>query len=241
MVDKPKPSFQETGEQHPYEKAEDRDLSAMFSSQHEGCVKMYQRHYALENYLSYGQCEFLPVRESLMDKAKVLYDDKLLCEENNLPSVKAESSQCPVTTEVLPQGWALRSTRKTTRFSDCQRQYLDGKFNVGQATGVKLDPVDVARDTCYERNQEGEKLFMVSEFLTEQQVHSYFSRRASKLRHSHSHDPESDQDEDSMAAEKEIAHENVRAVVLDEVGIRHSIVFDTFNLVTCTRQVNCDT
>ena len=72
-VDKQKPSFQETGEQHPDEKEEDRDLSAMFSCPHEGCVKMYQRHYALENHLLYGQCEFLPVRESLMDKAKVLY------------------------------------------------------------------------------------------------------------------------------------------------------------------------
>ena len=229
-VDKQKPSFQETGEQHPDEKEEDRDLSAMFSCPHEGCVKMYQRHYALENHLLYGQCEFLPVRESLMDKAKVLYHDKLLCEASNLPSVKAESSQCPVTTEVLPQGWALRSARKATRFSDSQRQYLDGKFNVGQATGVKLDPVDVVRDMRYARNQEGEKLFTVSEFLTEQQIQSYFSRRASKLRHSHSEDPESDQDEDIMAAEEEIAHENVRAVVLEEVGIRHPIVFDTFNL-----------
>ncbi|CAH3146260.1 unnamed protein product, partial [Porites lobata] len=229
-VDKQKPSFQETGEQHPDEKEEDRDLSAMFSCPHEGCVKMYQRHYALENHLLYGQCEFLPVRESLMDKAKVLYHDKLLREASNLPSVKAESSQCPVTTEVLPQGWALRSARKATRFSDSQRQYLDGKFNVGQATGVKLDPVDVARDMRYARNQEGEKLFTVSEFLTEQQIQSYFSRRASKLRHSHSEDPESDQDEDIMAAEEEIAHENVRAVVLEEVGIRHPIVFDTFNL-----------
>ena len=33
-----------------------------------------------------------------------------------------------------------------------------------------------------------------------------------------------------MAAEEEIAHENVRAVVLEEVGIRHPILFDTFNL-----------
>ena len=95
---------------------------------------------------------------------------------------------------------------------------------------MKLDPVDVARDMRYARNQEGEKLFTVSEFLTEQQIQSYFSRRASKLRHYHSEDPESDQDEDVMAAEEEIAHENVRAVVLEEVGIRHPIVFDTFNL-----------
>ena len=33
-----------------------------------------------------------------------------------------------------------------------------------------------------------------------------------------------------MATEEEIAHANVRAVVLKEVGIRHPIVFNTFNL-----------
>ncbi|PFX18467.1 hypothetical protein AWC38_SpisGene17166 [Stylophora pistillata] len=111
-----------------------------------------------------------------------------------------------------------------------QRQYLDAKFKVGQATGVKLYPVDVAREMRYARNQEGEELFIVTEFLTEQEIQSYFSRRASKLRYSHSDDPESDQDEGIMAAEKEITYENVRTVMLEEVGLRHPIVFDTFNL-----------
>ena len=33
-----------------------------------------------------------------------------------------------------------------------------------------------------------------------------------------------------MAAEEEFAHENKRTVVLDEVALRHPIVFDVFNL-----------
>ena len=33
-----------------------------------------------------------------------------------------------------------------------------------------------------------------------------------------------------MAAEEELAHENVCTVVLDEVALRHPIVFDVFNL-----------
>jgi len=44
----------------------------------------------------------LPVRENLMDKAKVLYLDKLVCETSALPFVKGVSHQCPTTTEVLP-------------------------------------------------------------------------------------------------------------------------------------------
>ena len=82
----------------------------------------------------------------------------------------------------------------------------------------------------YARKQQGAKQFTVDEFLTAQQIQSYFSRRASKLRHSHSDDPESEQDQDFMAAEEELALENVRTVVLDEVALKYPIVFDVFYL-----------
>ncbi|PFX34173.1 Protein patched-like 2 [Stylophora pistillata] len=126
--------------------------------------------------------------------------------------------------------FAVSTSTSFPAVRDSQRQYLDANFKAGQAKGVKIYPVDVARDILYARNQKGEKLFTVSEFLTEQETQSHFSRRASKLRHSPSDDPESDQDEDIMAAEEEIAHENVRSVVLKEVGFLHPIVFYTFNL-----------
>ena len=174
-----------------------------------------------------------------MDKAKVLYHDKLVCEASALPFVKGVSHQCPTTTEVLPQGWTLRSTKKSTRFSEAQQQYLESKFKVGQETGLKLDPVDVAHDMRYARNQQGAKMFTADEFLTAQQIQSYFSRRASKLWHSHSEDPESEQDEDIMAAEEQLTHENVRSIVPDEVPLRHPIVLTFSIYVTCMVQVNC--
>ena len=74
------------------------------------------------------------------------------------------------TTQVLPQGWALRSSKKSTRVSEAQRWYLESKFKVGQETGLKPDPMDVARDMRYARNQQGAKLFTVDEFLTAQQI-----------------------------------------------------------------------
>ena len=112
-----------------------------------------------------------------------------MCEASALPFAKGVSYQCPTTTEVLPQGWALTSSKKSTWLSEAQRWYLESKFKVGQETGLKFDPVDVARHTRYARNQQGAKLFTVDEFLTTQQIESYFSREASKLRHSHSDDP----------------------------------------------------
>ena len=93
-------------------------------------------------------------------------------------------------------------------------------FKVGQEKGLKPDPVqdlvDVARYMRYARNQKGAKLVTVNELLTAQQIQSYFLRRAPKLRHSHSDDPESEQDEDViLEAEEELAHQNVRTVVLN--------------------------
>ena len=68
--------------------------------------------------------------------------------------------------------------------------------------------MDVAQNMRYARSQVGAKLFTIDELLTVQQIQSYFSRRASKLRHSHSDDPESKQNKDVMAAEEELAQEN---------------------------------
>ena len=76
----------------------------------------------------------------------------------------------------------------------------------------------------------GKTVPTVDEFLTAQQIQSYFSRRAPKLGHTHSYNPESEQDEDVMAAEEDLTHENVRTEVLNEVTLRHPIVFDVFNL-----------
>ena len=80
---------------------------------------------------------------------------------------------------------------------------------------MKIDPANVAHDMRYARNQLGEKLFTVDEFLTAQQIQSYFSRKASKLRHAHSDDDEqAEQDAEIMAAEDEVAHASYRSVVL---------------------------
>ena len=58
-----------------------------------------------------------------------------------------------------------------------------------------------------------------------------FFKQSPKLRHSHSGDPESKQDEDViLAAEEELAYQNVRTVVLNEVALKHPVVFDVFNL-----------
>ena len=119
----------------------DRDGDSLFSCPNDGCIKTYMRHSALENHLFYGKCELRPVKETLMDQAKALYYKKLQSDAS-APPPSLEGMPLPrfTTTEALPEGWALRSSQKSTRFSETQKNYLESKFQVGVETGLKLDP-----------------------------------------------------------------------------------------------------
>ena len=65
------------------------------------------------------------------------------------------------------------------------------------------------------------------EFITAQQVQSFFSRRASGLRQVTT--------EDTKAAEESEAYDNARTLVLKEVQLCHPIVLDSFNLCDMSR------
>ena len=66
----------------------------------------------------------------------------------------------------LSQGWALRQTEKAARFNANQRSYLDEKFLIGQSTGIKADPSQVARGLRNARTGSGKQRFSIDEFLT---------------------------------------------------------------------------
>ena len=80
----------------------------------------------------------------------------------------------------LSQGWAIRQTKKAAQFNENQRIYVDEKFLIGQSTGIKVDPSQVARDLRNERTESGKRRFSIDEFLTPQKIKSYFSRKAAK-------------------------------------------------------------
>ena len=82
----------------------------------------------------------------------------------------------------LTQGWALRQTEKAASFNANQRSYLDEKFLIGQSTGIKADPSKVAHDLRNARIGSGKQRFSIDEFLTPQQIKSYFSRKAAKMK-----------------------------------------------------------
>ena len=206
------------------------DLSGgLFSCPNEGCVKVYQRYSSLEKHLSFGKCKLVPERDTLLDKAKKLYHQKLLEGTTSQGTIEGDiiSQDCA---RSPPEGAALKSTKKATRFNDAQKRYLDEKFNLGQETGHKLDPAIVARDMRYARNKDGTRQFTSGEFLSAQQIQSFFSRKSSRLHHTHPEGDLESQTDDLAAGEEQQAYDNTRGLVLREVHLPHPIVFDTYNL-----------
>lgn len=55
---------------------------AIFTCPNEGCVKKYQSYGKLAWHIEYGKCEYKTERESLLNKANVMYAEKLLVDHN---------------------------------------------------------------------------------------------------------------------------------------------------------------
>ena len=119
-----------------------------------------------------------------MDLAKHQYTTRLQEGVGLIPALQAvpssvgSSHQC----EEVKEGWALKQVKKPYRLNQKQKTYLEEKFNIGQSTGSKIDPAFVVKEMRRSRGKDGERLFVVSEFLTPQQVSSFFSRLALKVR-----------------------------------------------------------
>ena len=77
------------------------------------------------------------------------------------------------------------------------------------------------------RDSEGNRLFTSAEFLTSQQVASFFSRLAAKRRLP---DVTSGSDEEEDDAETESALQVLCNAVMREVSLEHPIVYDCYNI-----------
>ena len=126
----------------------------VYSCPQEGCVRVFQRSSALERHLSLETCELFPEKHSMMDLAKQRYAAHLQEGVGPLLSLLLPPCVSGVTSSndrTPNEGWVLKKAKKVDRFNDNQKTYLEAKFNIGQATGRKLDPDVVSKDmrgTC---------------------------------------------------------------------------------------------
>ena len=177
---------------------------AIYTCPEDGCTRFFQRHSALAKHLSAEKCIRSLEKHTLLDLAKLGYQEIL--EEG--VGANLESHQHDKQTRRSNfnrwMGWALRPSKKAYRFSEKQKAYLTAKFNIGQSTGRKVDASFVARDMRHVRGSNGERLFKSSEFLTIQQITSYFTRLSATVRQqTHEVDIAAIEDEINFSAARE--------------------------------------
>lgn len=129
---------------------------------------------------------------------------------------------------VLPQGWALQSTKDAAQFSAKQTAYLDEKIKIGEQTEHKTDLAQVPKYMRQAKHEDGSSRFTADKFLTPQQIKSYFSRTKAKL-------PQGSQevaDEgDTQAVAEQTAYLYTCAHVLKESLLIHLITYGIYNTV----------
>ena len=152
-----------------------------FPCPQDGCTRVFQRISSLERHLSFEKCTTSLERFSLLDLAKTEYASLLREGVASMPTLLLSTSTLATISSTEPEGWASKEPEKPYRLNEKQKSYLEAKFNLGQETGRKLHPDNVAKEMRRALNSDGKCLFKPIEFLTEQQITSFFGRLAAKV------------------------------------------------------------
>ena len=210
----------------------------LFMCPESGCSIEFAMSEELQDHIHFGQHDKKVGSESLYDNLRCDWAEKFLSVtlESKLSLSTREATGCEqVENEPCDVGWALQNPRGGgTRFSQNVKNYLTAKFDLGEETGRKADPAQVAADMRVERNSEGQRKFQRSEWLSKAQIQGFFSRLAASKRRKSSQEC-GDDDHDGLV-EEEMAYltEKDRQMTVDEVvteiGLIHPITFDGYSI-----------
>ena len=213
----------------------DTDEDTLFTCPEDGCVKTFQRFSSLRKHLDGGRHKYALERESFLDKAMLRYAENL---ESGAASIVGQVEEIAEESKVpsIKMGWALKHVSTSRhRFNEKQKKYLIDIFLLGEQTGQKADASDVSKSMRKARNADGSLLFLSNEYLTSQQITSFFSRTAAKksIQVTSASNLDLDDDDDlhdlvSAMAEKEL--EQMRQEILNEISIQHPITYESYNI-----------
>ena len=142
-----------------------------------------------------------------------------------------EASRSETGEEELQMGWATHKSRGgKTHFSQQVREYLTLKFDLGEKTGQKADSNQVSRDMRNARTVGSKRLFSREEWLTGTQIQGFFSRLASARRRRNNAQQSSVSENEVVEDTHEQEHNAMVEEVISEMGLKHPIIFDVYNI-----------
>ena len=130
-------------------------------------------------------------------------------------------------------GWALAKTRSgPSQFSEKDERLFDKKkFDLGERTGQKADAQQVAMGMRSARTLDNQRIFCRHGWPTKAQVQGFFSRLASARRKQGYSGDNTSKDDTNQGEEDEERCKDVEEV-MENLGLKHPIVFDLYNLVS---------
>ncbi len=135
---------------------------------------MFKKHEKLVQHLTCGQHVYDDEKlDDLGDKSMRLWATRCQEVRFNQPTVPYESVGGESKFDEK-QGYALKRRKKAVRFSPKVKNYLAKVFQAGEDSGKKASPYTVAKQMRNELDDEGSKVFSPCEWLTHQQIRSYF-------------------------------------------------------------------
>ena len=154
--------------------------SRLFECYEEGCVKKFLYQGNLVNHLTVGKHQRLLERVSLQDTGMQIFASKLeKISHRELVSIVLENTTnfTKQTSHILnlTEGWALPKTRKFTRLTSKQIEYLVSKFNDDIKNNIRWKPGAVAAEMEHLKDK-GVFVFSATELLKPSQIRSHFSR-----------------------------------------------------------------
>ena len=153
--------------------------SALFSCPEEGCTKVYRSNHYLINHLDLGKHQYKIRRETQYDHIRRQGAAKCCSLKAEIPEThKTSNASTASSSNSVPRSWALKA-RKCSRFTEKVKNFILELFLLGEETGRKVTRPDASRrirTLC--REGTNQRLFDKEEWLTGQQIASYFSRLA---------------------------------------------------------------
>ena len=139
------------------------ELGLVLECPEPACARTFRSVEEMELHLSVGQHT-----ESMYDKLKRGWVEKfssLTLSEGDSTNVIERQGSEPFQSN-LSEGWALHKPKGgAVRFSEKVRQYLTSKFEIGEQSGRKEDPMKVSQDMRKAKGENGERLFSREEWL----------------------------------------------------------------------------
>uniref|UniRef100_A0A914XNC9 C2H2-type domain-containing protein n=1 Tax=Plectus sambesii TaxID=2011161 RepID=A0A914XNC9_9BILA len=171
------------------EKEEKKDF---YDCPEPGCIKQYAHFGDLQRHITLGKHKFATERETMRDFALHNFGENIAGRAENrirlqlpIEDIVGDLSRIEdQASSSLPRGWALKEARVFQHFSGKQKKYLDDAFERGvQKRSDKVEAKQLAKN-MEEELVPGtmQYLFDSNELLTETQIRSYFSKKASLIR-----------------------------------------------------------